>query len=63
MQMPAHIFDLAGKHMRHRHFYRCRYVDIYFMLRCRFPYIDHFVADIDRIIDLCSGKALRAVFK
>ena len=61
--MFAHIFNLARIHMRHCQLYGYWKVDDAFVIRSRFPHIQYGIANLKSIFRLCSGKALRAVFK
>ncbi len=62
-QMPVHIFHLAGKHMGHRHLHRGRQVDDRLVFRIRLPYVQHRIADLQRVLRLCLRETLRAVLK
>ena len=57
------IFHLARKYMGKGIFYGCRKVDDGLVLRRRLPYVQYRVAHLHGVFHLCTGKALRTVFK
>ena len=61
--MLAHIFNLLCVNMRHAHFHGYRKIDDDLVLWGWLPDIQYGIADLQRIIHLCSGKAFRRVFK
>ena len=63
IQVLIHIFQLAGKHMRHRILHRRRNVDDRLVICRGLPYIQHRIADIHRIVDFRTRKTLRAVLE
>ncbi|MMZ66278.1 hypothetical protein D1872_287620 [compost metagenome] len=63
IQALAHILDLTGVDVRHRHGYRCRQIDDDRILRRRLPYVKHAVADVQRKFDLRPRKALGGILE
>ena len=61
--MLIQILNLGGKHVRHGRLDRRRNVDDGLPVGRRLPYVQHGVADFERILYLCPVEALRAVFK
>ena len=61
--MFAHPLDLVCKYVRRRHLDSGRKVDDHLIVRCRSPCSLDRVADIKRIVHLCSGKALRGILQ
>ena len=59
----AHILNLAGKHMGHGHLYRTGQIDNCLVVCCGLPYIQNRIHHLQGIINLCTGKAFRAVLK
>ena len=62
-QIITHVFHLTCIHMRHRMLNRNRQVDDRFVICSGLPYIQNRIAHLQRILRLCSRKALRAILK
>ena len=63
LHIAAQIFNLWREYMRHRNLNSCRYIDDCFIVCWRLPYIKNRIADLKCIVNLCSRKALRWIFK
>ena len=57
------ILDLGGKNVRHSCLYRCGNVDDSLPLGRRLPYVQHRVADFERVLHFRAVEALRAVLE
>ena len=62
-QMLVHIFYLAGKDMGHGHLHRAGQIDYGLVVSVRLPYVQHRVADLQGVLRLGLGEALRAVLE
>ena len=62
-QVLADIFDLCCKYMRHCVLYGRRNIDDRLGICLWLPYIQNSIADLNRILNLCTMEALRAVLK
>ena len=63
IQMLMYILKLTGEYMGHRILHRRRDIDDRLVVCRRLPHIQYGIADLNRIINLCPRKALRAVLE
>ena len=61
--MFVHVLHLTGKHMGHGNLYRGGQIDYGLVVRIRLPYVQNRVADLQGILRLGLGEALRAILK
>ena len=62
-QVFAHILYLAGINVRHGVLHGAGQVDDDFMIRGWLPYVQNGIADLQSVLHLCTGEALRAVLE
>ena len=62
-QVLAHVLNLAGVYVGHGMLDRHRKVDDRLFIRRGLPHVEHRVADLQGVLRLRAGEALRAVFK
>ncbi len=59
LQIPGHVGDLGGVHMRHGHLHRRRQIDDGLTAGGRLPYVEDGIADIEGKFRFRPGEAFR----
>ena len=63
LEVAVHPLNLVCIDVRRRHLHRCRQVDDDLILRSGTPLLLNRLADLQRIVQLCAGKAFRRILQ